>query len=754
MRLHGLFRVIAHLVPGIAVVVSSVMPVSGLHAAPDPTFADIHSVAANMQGATQEDAAMPEAVEIRHEVPWHIVKPAAGAYDFMPYGFTSAYDQGLVYSGGIVPGFQDAARFCPQCYNPNYFRRLSGFSTLSDEVFANALQRADAAVASGVGALNMMSNGANWNQYAGGWPVAGGWAANPNQGIHQTPTGIDMQGSLLSFVLGFQSSTSPYNIGSAYLRQYNEWVNPWSNIHLWQSGVWSAGTTQGELPETPTFHQDLYELARIQEDSIFHDSELEALRTEAYEELFYFIFRDPYYVYWYYRQQVNLAQFQSLYAYLPSYQTYLAYSQEIQSWQASPIPNDPDVLAQRYWIRYLHAWLEEQLKAEIVQFVSHYPELQQWVNNMQIINHWLATRLEYHFHSSEAMDWYADWQQRWQGALVDAANSPAVLDQAQQLDEAYPALSEYAQLNREVRELIPQFRNHPAVAELTQQTVEILEDEAIDAAVATHYRDYLDTVNSQTSHISFVAEKERYQEKLARLIQDAVDETEYKDKTEQFNQTSTWFVTNVYQVVAYCYLYYGSVCDSMLEQDDYISSALEDLYALPYFRNTLHNMAAYYEFYYSYLHAFYRSPQYLALEAETLQNMVDALAPIQDDLLAARADFQHNVDNIPAVQELKQARNHLLVSLLDTAAESDAEIAAAYSLQSTALRERLERMAVLASEIENREPATEEPTPEEPTPEEPTPEEPAPEEPAPEEPAPEEPPHVPARAIYLPVLDK
>jgi hypothetical protein len=609
-------------------------------------------------------------------------KPAIGihlASDWsLPYIFNngnSATDVGLAESGA---GYWSAANagvgsWCPGCLNPNYY-------SMSPQTIGSAFNDSFNAYNAGLNLQNTIVNG-TFNEFA--------YQANPPYQWNAGFQNIDYAGAAfasqvndptLLAVLGYDSS-SAYNFGSQFLLNSNNLLySPWTETNYSYGSGFTASTQSIGIAGGTAFAKltNRYDqIASDQLDVYYRDSQLSSMRHDSNSVLIALLYRDP--LYDYYSEAYDQV-IQQVLQQTRDYNLLISYGQEIASWTSAPA--DAATLQRRYFIRLVYVYLQSLVSNEAVAIINSDPQLATWVSQTAS---YLADLRTYLWSQPAAANWFQNWSASWQVNYNDALSQSGTIDAGLQILQDFPTYATYNQLDREVvDQLMPAFANHPAVQQVNALAQTVLSDPQTESMVTSTYQAYTGRVDQALSGTQYISELERYYDQLNGLV---ANDSLYQLMSTVQSAVLTQLETLRQQVatrVDQCYQYYGNSCDP------YSYAPVVNLLNQQQTFDTLTNVGQFYEVVNLYWYQFYtKQTNYLQLEQQSANRMQATLSPILGTIEQARNQFTQDVNNIPTISQLKEARlqltdvlrgrrTQLNVSGLTAPASADSAPAAGY----------------------------------------------------------------------------
>lgn len=605
---------------------------------------------------------------------------------YAPYAFIagrSATDLGLVYSGGLTPGWQDAARFCPQCYDPYYFSRGSDNSL----TVANALNYGSDSVNY---ALNLMNsiNGGTFNQFVGQVSTPYSWYAPTFENQYYGSTSnssFDIAPSTLA-VLGYDQS-SPYNFTSQFLMNMNSYLyQPWSNSYQWFGSLAAASSEQDAIYEIQKRYKTI---ADQQLTHFYQNSDLSELRIESNSILMAPLYADPEYLYWSYMLDYVLTNVYENYC--ATYPTYLDQANIMAAWQPT---SDPTELDQRAYTRLYFLYLQGQVEAEAQGIIATNPQLEQWIADVQTYLDYLTST---NWNSSDVEQWFQGWQQDWFKAYE--TGSQPLENSIEQLMSDYPALQEYQQLNREVIQLSSLFADTQPVQELTGLVNSTLSSSSTAQAVSDAYDTYRTQLESALNGTQFTAVNESYQEQLDSLVANDSFYVDMKTVEYLIVLVVQQFQYEIAAAVDQCYTNYGSNCDS------YTDHGVQAVMANVKLDELLQTLGTFYELNTLFWYTFYTgTPRgdyglsgYPQVEEQAANQVEQVITQITPEVTAAQSAFNTNVNNLAEIKQVKSKTDDLLKNLRGKGATQ--QRSDSLMDQRLELDQKLNRMSQLATQL-------------------------------------------------------
>jgi len=597
----------------------------------------------------------------------------------------SATDLGLVYSGGLAPGWQSAAQFCPQCYDPYYYSRGADTSF----TVAQALNSSNDSANYALNLLNSI-NGGTFNQFTGQLTAPYGWYAggfeNQYYGAANYGT-LDVGPSTLA-VLGYDSS-SPYNFTTQFLTNFNSYLyEPWNTGWQWQTGVVAAGAPQRAIDEIQTRFATI---GSQQLDLFYQSAGLSDLRIESNAVLMLPLYTDPEYLYWSYLLEYVLSDIYQ--SYCATYPALIAQEQSMAAWQPT---TDTAELERRANERLYYLYLQGIVEAEAQTVIANNAALQTWLGEVDVYLDWLVLN---GWGSTELNTWFAGWQGAWFDNY-EAGVSP--IEQAiNQLMADYPALKEYLDLNREVIQLSQAFTTTQPVQALTSQIASVLENPTVANTVSSAYNTYKNQLQVALDNTQFTAAAENYQEQIDALVANDPLYVAMKTIEYQIVLTVRQFQYDVALAVDNCYTQYGNNCNAYTDPNVQAVLNSVDLTTL------LGTLGAFYELNTLFWYTFYEgtgrgaypASTYPIVEEQAATQIEQTVAAVEPQVEAAQTTFNTTVNNVPDVNAIKISTDGLLKNLRGkgVAQRSDDGLMD----ERTQLDTKLTRMSVLATQLRN-----------------------------------------------------
>jgi hypothetical protein len=574
-----------------------------------------------------------------------LIDEASGLYKKAPIGVTNA---NTASGSGTVKGAT----------------ALPGAPKVDPNVLAAVLWQADQAQTYALNVLNNVNNG-NWNQFLGQPSYPDTWYSNYQDPLY---AGVEAPSSVTTrAVLGF-GITPQRSFAAPFLtRLGNVLYAPWTTANL---------EPQNQL-EARYQGIEQRQLARY-----YTDPNLSGMRIELNRGLLFYAHTDPYYMYWSYEYNTTL---ETIRTGRPSYPALQSLAQEIASW--STPPTDTTTLRTRYAQRLALPYLQAQVELETAAFLLANPTL---ASQLKLVQDFLALRLSLSWQQPAAMVWYAGWQKHWLEYYFSSAAAVQEHQDFQQLLNAYPAFQEYTQLNNEVIDLLPSFNDFVAVQNVATLSTQVQTSPDVARGIATAYNQYKVQIETILTGSTIAAELETYYERLNGLVE---NDTTY----QQLKTIEALAVVRIreqqlriHDAVLQCYRSKGFTCDPYSDPAIFAQLYGNDNFAL------ISGLGAFYEVYNRFWYAVYATPEYKALETDTSAKVKSALNAVSPQLQSAKQTFKSDVNAIPLVSQLNQARNDLISTIRSNTAQISS---LPISDPSPELRKRLDRMAQLASQL-------------------------------------------------------
>lgn len=588
------------------------------------------------------------------------------SYDYTPYGAFAYGAEGyaLGHSGGLLPGFRDAYRACPGCFGG------ATYLEVDQATISNAIRMADDALASSAAMLDFMNpvtSSGSWNQFYGQQPVPSGWDTNPYNSYG------NLDNAAYQALFGLDASAA-VNYVSNYISDLYVMISPYL-----QSPGWGYGKTGGRQQHGSAYAALAERFAALGEEQLAHyytDPDVQELRLTGDAVLLYLLISDPLYVYYSYWLQGTMQQ---IYTATATYTSYVGpLLQEMSTWTAT---NNADELQARTYKRMLLSYYTAWMEYEVYVFFYYNPQV---YANVELASQWVGSRTAALLRDADVEAWYAGWQQ-------DYAHTFTVTSEVEAKTEAiladYPTFRQYADLNREIVDLLPTLQDETAVQQATETTLEVLGSEQVRQALGNAVNTYTAEVQNLLGATNFAAEMERYYGRVNSRLGTDADFQAVTAYADQQWQRLLQYEYAVYAAVNNCFARYGNACNpaldpatqSLVGSDDVIdlavnlSVALDDLNA--------------------YWYDFYNGGAYHQIETDARARMASTFSQITPQVESAKARFRNAVDNISEIKSHRRTMLELAGTLRSTSV--------AGKTGSTTLGQMLDQMAALRTALES-----------------------------------------------------
>lgn len=590
-------------------------------------------------------------------------KHLSGLFDnalFAQIAGADARELGSLYTAAI-PGIQGVAGYFGSDWTSRMFGGATATSyqpswTRSNDTYAATLRSADAAINQySLQFLNGSRPGGNFNQFLGQWqsPNYLGWSSPGYAGVSTYDLGLSTLATM-----GFNAS-SPYSFGTQFTMNLNNYMySPWSQPSFGWYGYAQAngyaqasGRAAGLSGSAGT--QDIAEryraLGDLQIDGYFQDAALINLRAESNYFLLGYAYFDPWYMYfqfwmqdwlnWYYQQS-------------PFYPDLVDAAVEMSSWTDDDVP--PAELAYRNEFRRYYAWLVQVVDYEAAWRISNDPV---FLSDLTLVVDFLNDQLDSGWSSEGADLWYADWSARWTDAYSTSAELSGLPDTIDDLMADFPAFQEYLAHNRSIAESLHGHEDTPLLQQTGHAMGRLAADTSANEALNQDYQSFLDTVGTAAEDADLHEPLEQY---FARVNGLAANDPLYLDLVDvqyQIVEAANTYQFYMYDAVLDCLVIYGNSCDP------YNDPVVADLILDPGTVELIEALGLVYEVQNLFWYVFYASPAYQITEADAVDEVGAALAPVMPDIEAAREDFRDAVDAIPEVRRAKERLDNLACAL-------------------------------------------------------------------------------------------
>jgi hypothetical protein len=466
-----------------------------------------------------------------------------------------------------------------------------------------------------------------------------------------------------------------------------EFTVPNTSLQIVSFGPFAQNYRNEALPaQTPTLAQQSNSVTlqaryatfgELQLDFYYNDADLSGLRTELNRYLLNYVALDPHYVYWAYELQLFEERIRST---RPSAAEATALAAQIASWTSAP--TDQTTLRERYSLRLRYLELQAALDAEVAAYYDANPLARQRVEELQ---GWLRDRLDAIWDQPEAILWYAGWQKRWRAFYFGSDEAAAQVAEIQQIESDFGAFTEYLRLSDEILDLLPAFDELPTIEAAAATVAAANADPATRVAREGYERAYLnnvgDLIESTTAPVAF----ERYYSRLNGLLLADPAYTALKADEAASAGAFADYQRRVHAAMATCYAEQSVLCNGYDDPD--VLNVLAGAYG------PVNAAGEYYERSNRFWYTFYNSDAYRNLENAARNSLATPIGLIQNQIEAARTNYESQVDNLPALRDAAAAS----ASALDGLCAERATLASLPVVEATrAFCERIERLDELS----------------------------------------------------------
>lgn len=547
---------------------------------------------------------------------------------------------------------------------------LPGASQVDPAVLAAALRQADQAERYALSVLNNV-NGGNWNQFFGRPTATTTWGVSFNNALSLGVANA-VPAPTTANVLGFTAPQSTTYAPPLIRRLDYLLYAPWTGTVI--------------EPRT-TLDARYQQLEQQQQRRLFTTPDLSGMRAEANKVLLYYIYTDPYYMFWSFEYTTVLNRIRET---RPAFAELRQLAETIRGWQPT---DDEAILRERYVARLQFQVLVAQVEAETLVFLAANPALARDLNAVQL---WLNQRLLLVLSQPAVSLWYANWLQRWNTFAFTSEAARAEQRQIQAVLDEYPAFAEYTKLNSEVVQLLPSYGGLNASQRAAALGTTVQTSPAVATAIQLAYNDYRTRIGELVREGRLAAALERYYAAMNDL---ATNDPAYRDlSTVQFRAADE---LATYQRELHTVMLLGFRANGPF-YNAYLDPAVVARLTSATTREMSLRAGDFYEAYNRYWYGLFTSQSYRELENRTRGEVLAALATIEPQLRAARTTFITAVNSIPLVAQLRRAQNELVALMRGEAQLSSLPIGD----PTPELNSRLERMAELAQELNRLPPPT------------------------------------------------
>lgn len=540
---------------------------------------------------------------------------------------------------------------------------LPGASQVDPTVLAAALRQSDQAERYALSVLNNV-NGGNWNQFLGRPAAATTWGVSFNNAL-SLGVGTAVPAPTAANVLGF-SAPQPTIYAPPLIRRLNYLLY----------APWSGATID---PRT-TLDARYQQLEQQQQNRLFTDPDLSGMRAEANKVLLYYIYTDPYYMFWSFEYTTVLNRIRET---RPAFADLRQLAETIRGWQAT---DDEAALRERYVARLQFQVLAAQVEAETLVFLAANPALARDLSAVQL---WLNQRLLLVLSQPAVSLWYANWLQRWNTFAFTSEAARAEQRQVQAVLNEYPAFAEYTKLNSEVVQLLPSYGGFEASQRAAALGGAVQTSPAVATVIQSAYNNYRTRISEIVREGQLAAALERYYAAVNDL---ARNDPAYRDlSTVQIRAADE---LAAYQRQLHAVMLLGYRTNGPL-YNAYLDPTVLALLTSSTTREMSLRAGDFYEAYNRYWYGLFTSQGYRELESRTRGEVLNALETIEPQLIGARTTFMTTVNSIPLVAQLRRAQNELVALMRGEAQLNSLPIGD----PTPELNSRLDRMAELAEEL-------------------------------------------------------
>lgn len=559
------------------------------------------------------------------------------------------------------------------CLAPGLCEALGGgFAASASATPQDQPQLFDLPILNGIGGAT-----GNWNQFEGAQPFPDILGVDPANPLASGAGSSTMQAPLnVQAILGYDPFAGN-RFGTEYQANLKSLNTPWVFYSPWLS---DSGFGQGSA----AYEAGFKDLSQKQLDAVYASPQLQALRSEYTYTPLYVLYSDPAYVYWDYVLNDYLTQ---IYTSRPSYAQLYKLLTTINSW--NDVSEDSTLLESRYIVRLLANYWQAYVEYEVQAYLQQNAEAQQWVDQARSF---LEKRRTLLYQAAKLDTWANDWQTRWANSYQQAVNNSNVAQTAQQFLTETPALAEYLQLNHDVVQLLPEFKDHPVATQLQTERLQTIDDATVASQISDAYQKYTNVLQQQLGNTAFVAETEHFNEQLNVAVTKETTYQQLLQTTQTIAGNFSTYQQQVYQFIQQCYPNSGDQC--------YVDSRLLNYTQGKDVASMIVSIGNLYENYRLFWYTFYRSDAYKQIENASTSSMNQTLAPVKDTINTARRAFIGDVNKIDPVKQLRLDSVNALQTLRGHSnGVISASVLAQYQKASAELDQKLTRMSQLVSQL-------------------------------------------------------
>lgn len=546
---------------------------------------------------------------------------------------------------------------------------LPGSAQVDPAVLAAALRQADQAQSYALSVLNNV-NGGNWNQFLGRPTFPTTWGVAFQDPL-SAGAGTTVPAPTTANVLGF-AAPQPTDYAPPLLRRLNYLLYaPWTDTTITPRTTLDARYQQLEQQQ----------LARF-----FTDPNLSGMRAEANKVLLYYIYTDPYYMFWSYEYSVVLGRIRET---RPAYATLRRLAQTIAAWQPT---QDEATLRERYETRLEYKVTSAQVEVEVLFFLAANPAL---ANDLGAVQLWLNQRLLLVLTQPSVTLWYANWLQRWNTFAFTSETAQAEQRQLKTILSEHPAFEEYTRLNGEVVQLLPSYGGLATTQRVASLGAAVQTSPAVAAAIQGHYATYRSRISELVRASQLAVALEQFYGSLNEL---ATSDPAYRELSTvqiQAARDLAAYQRDLHDTILLGYRANGPLYNAYL--DPAVVVRLTDAST----RELALRAGDFYEDYNRYWFGLFAGQSYKGLEEQARAQILNALSRLEPQLKAVRDELTASINRIPLVSQLRQAQTELVAQMRG---EGHSPSSLPIGDPTPELRSRLDRMAELAQEL-NRLPA-------------------------------------------------
>lgn len=479
---------------------------------------------------------------------------------------------------------------------------------------------------------------------------------NFNTGTNDQPSNL-----IYEVILGY----NPYDLYNIFNQKWSRFFTdiflPSSHRSKSNTKKYNIKSRISAVQSSDTLESRYFSLADQQLRFFYTNTNLSNFRTEHNTMALRLLYLDPWVIYYTYELNTFLTQVSGLEPMKSVYEKIITLSQEIASW-TSP-PNDKRILKERFQKRseldYYYALLDYYLQ---VYFYNNPQQVDYLVNAYGIVNE----KLQGLWNNEQTIAWYNEWQDTCRNTHDNAAGYIDVLNKSRQIISDFPDYGEYLGLYRDVIKLLLTFKDHPSSIQVNEMITDVISNNNVSKNISDYYKDYLEQVNRMLSNTDIAAEIERYYEQINGLL---VNDTTYNE----LMSVQYLAIVSLHNLQAEVYdAVYN--CSQYPDCNPYEDQTIQNLIYSGNTANLIKAVGEFYELYNLFWHEFYRSSDYLKIEAEAIERIKNTISPIAEELENAQLEYANSVNGIPEVSSLKSAMDNSVVKFCDESFDLDQKL--------------------------------------------------------------------------------